>query len=325
MRSLKVQLNFELEKQSKYLSQDKFIETVFIGGGTPSCVDAIEYKEIILLIKQYSLSDIEITIEANPNSATKIWLENIYAIGINRVSFGVQSFNDEKLKFLGRNHNKSDAITAIANASKIGFKDINMDIIYDTSLDTKELLDNDLEIIKSLPINHISAYSLTLEEGTKFYNKSSVRIENEQLAHYLFDNLSSLGFKQYEISNFALNDDARSKHNLGYWKYKEYLGVGCGAVGCISNKRYYGYSDVQTYIDSPLEYEQIETLSDEDILMEKLLLGFRSVVGVDINILTKSQKEKITILELESKVVIKNNTAYNLDYMLADELALYCS
>ncbi|MEA3554008.1 MAG: radical SAM family heme chaperone HemW [Campylobacterota bacterium] len=317
MKSLKIQLKYELEKQ------DKIVETIFIGGGTPSCVDALEYKEVIDIIKPYMAKNIEITIEANPNSATFSWLNKIYEIGINRVSFGVQTFDDEKLRFLGRNHNKRQAIEAIENASKIGFENINMDIIYDTSLDTKELLDSDLSIIKSLAINHISAYSLTLEEGTKFYNKSSVKIENEKLANYLFKQLADLGFSQYEISNFALNDDARSKHNLGYWEYKEYLGIGCGAVGCIDDKRYYGIKDVQQYIATPLEYEDIEPLSDEDIVLEKILLGFRSVVGVRKDILNDKQKLNLQQLIYDNKVILKDNKIFNNDYMLADELALY--
>ncbi len=317
MKSLKTQLTYELKKQ------DKIVETIFIGGGTPSCIDALEYKDVIEIVKPYMAENIEITIEANPNSATFEWLSKVYEVGINRVSFGVQSFDDEKLKFLGRNHNKLQAIDAINNAFKIGFKNINMDIIYDTSLDTKELLDSDLTIIKDLPINHVSAYSLTLEEGTKFYNKSSVKIENENLANYLFQSLQAQGFSQYEISNFALNDDARSKHNLGYWEYKEYLGIGCGAVGCIENKRYYGIKDVQKYINTPLEYEEIESLSSDDIVLEKILLGFRSVVGVPVNILNEEQKVHLKQMQDDNKITIKDNKIFNNNYMLADELALY--
>ena len=317
MKSLKIQLEYELKKQ------DKVVETIFIGGGTPSCVDSLEYLDVINIIKPYMNKNIEITIEANPNSATKQWLQQIFDTGINRISFGVQSFDDDKLRFLGRNHNKTQAIDAINNAYQIGFKNINMDIIYDTSLDTKELLDNDLDIIKSLPINHISAYSLTLEEGTKFYNKSSVQIENVDLANHLFNQLKLFGFSQYEISNFALNNDAKSKHNLGYWKYKEYLGIGCGAVGCIENKRYYGIKNVQQYIDNPLEYEEIESLTLEDIVLEKVLLGFRSEVGASRDILTINQNKNLQLLIDDNKLIVKESRIYNNNYMLADEIALY--
>lgn len=235
----------------------------------------------------------------------------------------MQSFDDKKLDFLGRNHNKTQAIQAINDAFDIGFEDINCDIIYDTQLDTKELLDTDISIIKTLPINHISAYSLTIEEGTKFFNKSSVQVENEELVKYLFEELNSLGFSQYEISNFSKDKDARSKHNLGYWKYKEYLGVGSGAVGCINNTRYYNEKDVLKYIQNPLSYENTEKLSSDDITTEKILLGFRSVVGVDISILPINMQNRAKILIENDKLKLEENIVYSSDFMLADELALY--
>ncbi|MEA3512924.1 MAG: radical SAM family heme chaperone HemW [Campylobacterota bacterium] len=318
IKALKQQLSYELKKNNKQ------IETIFIGGGTPSTIEASKYKEILELIKPYFVQkNIEITIEANPNSASNEWLQEIKSIGINRVSFGVQSFDDKKLDFLGRNHNKTQAIQAINDAFDIGFEDINCDIIYDTQLDTKELLDTDISIIKTLPINHISAYSLTIEEGTKFFNKSSVQVENEELVKYLFEELNSLGFSQYEISNFSKDKDARSKHNLGYWKYKEYLGVGSGAVGCINNTRYYNEKDVLKYIQNPLSYENTEKLSSDDITTEKILLGFRSVVGVDISILPINMQNRAKILIENDKLKLEENIVYSSDFMLADELALY--
>lgn len=317
MKALMIQLKDGLEKY------DKKIETIFIGGGTPSTIEAKEYKKILNIVSPYLIENCEITIEANPNSANKQWLEDIYKIGINRISFGTQTFDDKKLKFLGRNHTKEEAIEAINNAKNAGFENINCDIIYDTQLDTKELLENDIKIIKKLPINHISAYSLTLEEGTKFFNKKHVQLENEELARWLFDEFNVLGFEQYEISNFALGDKARSKHNLGYWQYKEYLGVGSGAVGCLGNKRYYSQKDVKKYILNPLEYEDIEILSKEDVLIEKVLLGFRSIVGIDMNLFDEKVKEKLLILNDADKIKIDNNRVYANDFMLADELSLY--
>jgi len=317
MKALDKQLQNELVKYNKP------IETIFIGGGTPSTIEASQYMKILDRVRHHLVDDCEITIEANPNSASLQWLEEIFALGINRISFGVQSFDDEKLKFLGRNHSKNQAIEAINNAKKVGFQNINCDIIYDTSLDTKELLENDLEIIRSLPINHISAYSLTIEEGTKFFDKSNVQIENEELARFLFGEFQKLGFSQYEISNFALNQEARSKHNLGYWQYKEYLGVGSGAVGCINNERLYSQKDVQKYIQNPLEYESIEKLTKNDILIEKILLGLRSIVGVDTNVLSSESKKRVKILLDTEKIEQYKDRIYAKDFMLADELSLY--
>lgn len=317
IKALKIQLNNELQKHNKK------IKTIFIGGGTPSTIEPNKYKEILEIVQPYMKKNIEITIEANPNSASYNWLQKIFEIGINRISFGVQSFDDEKLQFLGRNHNKMQAIEAINNAAKIGFENINCDIIYDTKLDTKELLDQDLQIIKTLPINHISAYSLTIEEGTKFFNTSNVQVENEHLANYLFQQLGDFGFEQYEISNFALSEDARSKHNLGYWEYEEYLGVGSGAVGCIDNQRLYTQKDVIQYIQNPLEFEQIEKLTQEDTLIEKVLLGFRSIVGIDLQLFNENQLKKVQQLLESNKITKKENRIYSNDFMLADELSLF--
>lgn len=317
MNALKLQLTDGL------LKNNKKIETIFIGGGTPSTIKAHKYKEIMNIVKPYLVENCEITIEANPNSASKEWLEEIYKVGINRVSFGVQSFDDKKLKFLGRNHNHNQAIEAINNAKEVGFENINCDIIYDTELDTKELLENDIRIIKNLPINHISAYSLIIEEGTKFFEKKNVQVENEELARFLFDEFKKLGFDQYEISNFAMGEKAQSKHNLGYWQYKEYLGVGSGAVGCINNERLYTQKDVHKYIENPLECVEVETLSEDDILTEKVLLGFRSIVGVDINMFKEVVQKKVNMLVDEKKVDKVNNIIYAKDFMLADELSLF--
>jgi len=317
MKSLLVQLEDGLQKNNQK------VETIFIGGGTPSTIKASKYKEVMNLVRPYLVENCEITIEANPNSASKEWLEEIYKIGINRVSFGVQSFDDTKLKFLGRNHKKVQAIDAINNAKAVGFKNINCDIIYDTKLDTKELLENDLSIIKNLPINHISAYSLTIEEGTKFFNQKNVQFENEELARFLFKEFEKLGFGQYEISNFALDEMAQSKHNLGYWRYKEYLGVGSGAVGCLGNKRYYSSKDLEQYIKTPLEYDEIETLSKDDIFIEKVLLGLRSIVGVETVNFNTEMKKKVEILLTENKITQKGTRIFAKDFMLADELSLY--
>ncbi len=318
MVALVKQLNFELEK----IDINPF-KSVFIGGGTPSCIDAELYQSLFSSLAKYIDSDTEITIEANPNSATISWQQDMFDLGVNRISFGVQTFDDEKLKFLNRSHSKLQAIDAINNAKKVGFERINCDIIYDTSLDTKALIDSDLNIIKTLPIDHISAYSLTLEEGTKFYQKSDVRIENEDMAKYIFSRFQEFGFTQYEISNFAKSEQSRSKHNFGYWEYESYLGVGAGAVGAYNQKRFYNQKDIEKYIQNPLEFEEIESLSNEDVLVEKTLLGLRSAVGCDMKNYNDTQKQKIEILENENKIFKKENIFYSNDFMLADELALF--
>jgi oxygen-independent coproporphyrinogen-3 oxidase len=318
MQVLLIQLNFELKKM-----KEPYFKSIFFGGGTPSSIDSSEYNKVFSLLKPFINKKTEITFEANPNSASFDWLQSIKQLGATRISFGVQSFNDEKLKFLGRNHSKQQAIDAISNANKAGFSHINMDIIYDTALDTKDLLKEDLELIKQLPIDHISAYSLTIEEGTKFFKKPQTKIENIALANYFFSTLSGFGFSQYEISNFAKSQSSQSIHNYGYWEKEDYFGVGAGAVGTFKNKRYYPHKDLNMYIQNPTQYELIEDISKEDYLFETIFLGFRSDVGVSIDLFTKKQKEKIDILINEKKLIVKETKVYNPNFLLTDEIVLF--
>ncbi|MFA9239019.1 MAG: radical SAM family heme chaperone HemW [Candidatus Paceibacteria bacterium] len=320
MNALKKQLKNDIEN---YIIKDnKKIETVFIGGGTPSTIKAFEYKEIFEIIKPYLEKNAEITTEANPNSASFDWLKGMHDLGVNRVSFGVQSFNSEKLKFLGRAHSANSAINAIQNASSIGFNGINCDIIYGVQNDTLESMKIDFDTAFSLPITHLSAYSLTIEEGTKFFDRSSVKIDDEELSYEIFDYINNKGFHQYEISNFAKNKESESKHNYGYWQHKEYLGVGAGAVGYINQQRQYPSKSIEEYIGNPLFFD-VEKIDLNDIKTEKILLGFRSLNGVEISLFNEGEMKKIDDLIEYDKVYIKENRVFNKNFLLSDELALY--
>ena len=319
MKALKTQLRDNIYN---YVIDGKKIETVFIGGGTPSTIKAIEYKEIFEIIEPYLEKDAEITTEANPNSASYEWLETMKSFGVNRVSFGVQSFENTKLKFLGRSHNSNSAIKAIQNANSIGFKGINCDIIYGVQGDTIESIKKDFDVAFSLPITHLSAYSLTIEEGTKFFDRSSVKIDDEELSYEIFDYINKNGFHQYEISNFAKNKESESKHNYGYWQHKEYLGVGAGAVGYINKQRQYPSKSIEEYIKNPLFFD-IEKIDDEDIKTEKILLGLRCSNGVDLSLFDDEEKQKIDELIQYDKIYIENDKVFNKNFLLADELALY--
>ena len=320
MNALKKQLKNDLKN---YVNKhNKKIETVFIGGGTPSTIKAFEYEEIFEMIKPYLEEFAEITTEANPNSASYEWLESMKNLGVNRVSFGVQSFDNDKLKFLGRAHNSNSAIKAIQNAKEIGFKGINCDIIYGVQNDTMESLKKDFDTAFSLPITHLSAYSLTIEEGTKFFDRSSVKIDDEELSYEIFDYINKNGFHQYEISNFAKNKESESKHNYGYWQHKEYLGVGGGAVGYINQERHYPSKSIEEYINNPLFFD-VEKIDLNDVKTEKILLGFRSLNGVEISLFNEEEMKKIDDLISHDKVYIEENRVFNKNFLLSDELALY--
>lgn len=310
-KALLFQLEFELDK-----FKNKKIETIFIGGGTPSSVSPKYFEKIFAKFKNIN----EITIEANPNSATYEWLKEMSNLGVDRVSFGVQSFNEKKLKFLGRTHSQKEAINAVKNAYKLNIKNISIDLIYNSAIDTKVLLKNDLSLASSLPINHISAYSLTIEEGSKFEGKLSKAKEDEELTNFFIDELKNRGFFQYEISNYSRG--YKSKHNLGYWSYKDYIGIGAGAVGFYKNRRFYPTKDLNEYINNPLNIE-VESLSEIDIKMEKIFLGLRSEVGVNLTLFNEKELSRVKILIDEKKLYFKNEKIFNLNYLLSDELALF--
>ncbi len=294
----------------------KNFETVFIGGGTPSTMSVSFYEKLFELLDPFLKDTKEITIESNPNASFN-WLKNIKNLGVNRISFGVQSFDDEKLKFLNRNHSSKTAINTIKNAKKAGFENINLDIIYATAMDNYTLLQNDLKTIDFLPITHISAYSLMIEKNTKWEEDFSKRKEDEELEIWFIEEIKKK-FNQYEISNFG----NPCIHNLGYWKHKEYLGIGAGAVGFIKNFRYYTKKNVYEYIKNPTKYEY-EYLSDEDIKKEKILLGLRSKAGFNENILNENELKRAQILIKEQKLYKKENKIHSYDFLLADALSAY--
>ena len=316
MKALHKQLEFELKR---FDAKEETIETLFIGGGTPSTITPELYAPIFELLKPYLKEDAEVTSEANPNSASFEWLEGMKNLGVNRLSFGVQSFNEKKLKELNRSHSKIQAIKAIKDAKKLGFEHISMDIIYNYKGDTKELLKEDIDIAFSLPIDHISAYELTIEDGTKFSTTPEVRQEDESLAFFVAKNIEQRGFKHYEISNFGTY---QSQHNIGYWRLKDYIGAGAGAVGFLKNIRYYPQTNIDAYIQNPLKVEE-ENLSKEELLTEKIFLGLRSSVGVKSSLLSPNMKKRANTLCDENKLKQKNDTFYNPNFFLSDELALY--
>jgi len=316
MQALQRQLSFELKR---FNAGEKQIKTLFIGGGTPSTVDPKLYKPIFELLKPYLQDNAEITTEANPNSATKEWLEGMKDLGINRVSFGVQSFDSNKLKALNRAHTPQQAKDAILYAKEIGIEHLSLDLIYNYQGDTQKLLLNDIEEAFSLPINHISAYELTIEDGTKFSTTPQVRQENEDLAFFVADEIKKRGFTHYEISNFGTY---QSKHNKGYWELVDYIGAGAGAVGFLKDTRYYPQTNIEFYITNPLNITE-ELLNKDELLTEKIFLGLRSSIGVQKSLLSENMLGKADVLCKENKLLCKGSHYYNDNFFLSDELALY--
>ncbi|CZE50161.1 radical SAM family heme chaperone HemW [Campylobacter geochelonis] len=312
-------LHFEikdfLEKNSGEIS------TLFIGGGTPSSVNSHFYAEIFNLLKPHFSSQYEATTEANPNSATLAWLEAIREFGVNRVSFGAQSFNEQKLKFLGRNHSAKDTFNAVKNAKIAGFDNINIDLIYSTKFDTKAMLEFELENIAKLSVPHISAYSLTLEENTPFSGKKSYKKDSIRLDEFLFSHLLKLGFNQYEISNFSKNSFL-CKHNLAYWEQKNYAGFGAYAVGFKDCARFYSPKSVEAYIKNPL-LKTRESIDKNALRFEHIFLGARCKIGINAKFLNQNELKNAQTLAQNGKLKLENSIFYNPNFALADEIALF--
>lgn len=308
-------IKFQLQKNNV---EKNSIKTIFIGGGTPSIINPNLYEKIFIFLEKYIKKDAEISIEANPNSTNFTWLKNMKDFGINRISFGAQSFNEKKLKFLKRIHDKNTIFKSVENAFKARFDNINIDLIYDSKLDNKKMLDFECENLAKLNITHISAYNLTIEEKTAFAKKYHYKKNAPYLAKYFIEKIINLGFKQYEISNFG----QICKHNLAYWQGKDYIGCGLSSVGFLKNQRFYTKKSLNGYIKDPT-FREVENLNQKDLNLEKIFLGLRSCVGIKKQDLNEKQSKKALFLVNKKKLLLKNDTFYNTNYLLSDEIALY--
>ena len=291
------------------------LDSIFFGGGTPNTLTPNDYEEIFTILSPYIDENTEITMEFNPNRDIST-LSGFKNLGINRFSIGVQSFREDKLKLLERNHNPKIAYDFIQNAVKCDVY-VSIDLIYDTKLDTKDNLILELQKASELGIGHISCYALSIDEDSRFYKKNKNPIIEKKLCYTLKNTLDKLGFYQYEVSNYAKNH--KSKHNLSYWQSKEYIGIGLSAVSRIKNNRIYKQNDFTSYINNPTKCS-IESLSNNDLRLERIFLGLRSEVGVEIN---DANQEKLEILIKEGKCIKKDNRIYSTNYFISDELALW--
>ncbi len=313
--ALKNQFRFEIER---FGLAKKSIETLFIGGGTPSLLDEKYYEKLISFLSPYFKDDMEFSCEANPESLTKEWIKGLMDLGLNRLSIGVQSFNDEKLKFLGRIHSSQTALKAVESAKNCGIGNLSIDIMYESALDTTKSLEGELGLATSLGLTHISAYSLTIEKESNFENSPNKKIDDESQAYFVKEFLESKEYPQYEVSNFG----KPCKHNLGYWEHKPYIGLGASAVGFFKNQRYFFPKDTSEYAKNPKNHKT-ENLTVQNIFEERLFLGLRSCVGVEICEKLKTKNEKIEILKNESMIFEKSQKIFSKNYFLADEIALY--
>jgi len=281
------------------------IDTIFIGGGTPSLISPDLIEELLIkLSDHYNLEDVEeITIEANPGEAPSDNLKAFYDLGINRISIGVQSLQKEILKFLSRNHSSEDVFNTIKNAKKAGFNNINCDLIFNIPGQQKSMWKDDLNSIIELDIKHISCYSLIVEKNTKLFqlvNKKTVMMPNDDKSAEIYkwtqDQLKDKNFIQYEVSNWA-KSDSECIHNMHYWKIEPYFAFGPSAHGFDGKKRYWNVRSLDGYIKSiennKSPIESSELLSKKDIVNELIGFGIRTRKGVELNKIPNSFKQSV--------------------------------
>lgn len=284
LHSLKNEINYFGKKHSA----NRIITSIFFGGGTPSLMEPEYLLEIITSLKDnFLFSDsMEITMETNPDTVDKNKLKSFRGSGINRMSIGVQSFNDDELKFLTRIHDSSTAIATIRNASEIGFENISLDLIFNIPGQTKEKWLHNLKTAIRQPIKHISAYSLILERGTilnKMVMDGKIKMQDDNYDADLYettiDFLLANGFYQYEVSNFT-KPGFECMHNNSYWHHKDYLGFGTSSHSFVEGKRWWNFSSLRRYISEITEKGNAvagwEKVSVEGLHNEYVMLALRS-------------------------------------------------
>lgn len=285
------------------------VETIYFGGGTPSVLSENDIEQLLSEVKRnYTVIDnAEITFEANPDDCTPEKLHLWKKSGINRLSIGVQSFRQADLDWMNRSHDSDQATSAILQAQAAGFEDINLDLIYGIPEMPQSVWEQNVAKALQLPINHISAYSLTVEPGTALNHfiktKQSAPLNDEKAADefdYLLRMIEAHGWEQYEISNFC-QPSAYAKHNTNYWKQKPYVGVGPSAHSFDGNQRRWNLANNPLYLKAIAEetvFWESETLSVKDQVNEHIMLGLRTKWGVDLQ--TLLEKFGYNVLEERS-------------------------
>tara|TARA_B100000131_G_scaffold169461_1_gene163755 strand:- start:3168 stop:4361 length:1194 start_codon:yes stop_codon:yes gene_type:complete len=332
----------EIKIKAKQKNIDWLIDTIFIGGGTPSLLKEQELEKIIsTLNKNFDLGLLrEFTIEANPGEFNYHKMKSFKSMGVNRISFGFQSLNIKLLKFMSRWHTPEDSISSYEKARKAGYENINIDMIFGIPGQTNKVWENDLKVIADMQPEHISAYSLTIEEQTPLYhlvNSNRIKMPSENIDLKMFnhtiDFLKQNQYNQYEISNYSKNEK-ECLHNLHYWNREPYISFGPSAHGFDKNVRYWNTKDLKTYIESlsknKLPESESEYLNQEDIFNEIILNSLRINSGIDINQIkqTFNKNTQAKILNVakdwgEHLIIEKNSIKLSRKGMpIADEITL---
>ncbi|MCF0115519.1 MAG: radical SAM family heme chaperone HemW, partial [Erysipelotrichaceae bacterium] len=263
----------------------KTCETVYIGGGTPTCLSDSVFERFLGVLRPYFSCAVEVTMEVNPETLTPFKVGVMRDMGINRVSMGLQSADPTLLKLMNRHHSYEDVVKAIGMLKEVGITNISLDLMYSLPDQSIELWKDTLEKTIELEVPHISLYSLTIEPNTLFDKKGYTSLDEDteaQMYEIARDYLISKGYIHYEISNFC-KKGYESKHNLGYWNYDDFYGISMGASGKENNIRYDNTEDFKDYFNHNYTKEIIE-LSTQDQMFEMIMMGLRKKEGMNLKL-----------------------------------------
>jgi oxygen-independent coproporphyrinogen-3 oxidase len=274
--------SLKMEIDDIYMNEE--VDSIYIGGGTPSILSKRELTYLFEIIKKLNIKDLkEFTFECNLNDINSELLDILVKNGVNRLSIGIESFNQEKLKYMGRSHTFKEAKEKIALCRSKGINNINVDFIYGFNFETIKMLKKDLKLLLKLKPDHISTYSLMIEDNTLLKINNFEKIDEDMDAHMykiICKMLKKKKYNHYEVSNFS-QKGFESIHNLRYWHNKEYYGFGASASGYIDNIRYTNTKSLTKYLKGDYSGEK-EILTKKDIMDNHLMLGFRLCKGINI-------------------------------------------
>lgn len=288
----------------EYYEQDR-VKSIYIGGGTPSSLSIENINKLFEILKQIKLSEAyELTFECNINDISEELLKVLQINGVNRLSIGVESFNKDNLSFMNRKHNKKDIFDKIKLCRSYNFKNINVDLIYALPNESFCTLKRDVKNMIKLGVEHISTYSLIIEDHTLIYYNKVKPIDEEldyKMYKYICKKLSKYGYHHYEVSNFA-KPGYESIHNMTYWDNLEYYGFGLGSHGYINDNRYENTRNLNKYLRGEYRFNELLVSSQEEIENE-LILGLRKLDGISISDFNKKFNKNIfDVFKLEEAI-----------------------
>lgn len=294
-----------LEQEIKVRYKSEIVNTIFIGGGTPSSLDDEELIRLMNIIEIFKLNDnYEFTVECNIESITENKLKIMKKYGVNRISIGVESFDNSIIKLLGRNHTKKDVYNKMEIVKRY-FSNINIDLIY-AAYDDINILKSDIDCFLKLDIPHISTYSLIIEDNTMLKINGMKNIDEDidyEMYKYIEDTLEKNNYIHYEISNYAKNG-YQSKHNLVYWNNEEYYGFGLSSTSYINNERITNTKNLRNYLNG--KYIGTSISEDKEIKMEnEVMLGLRKLDGIDLD-------------RFKDKFNVSLEDIYNIDNLISE-------